>query len=108
METIGTMIADARKARHLLMKDLVPQLLKEDGEPISLSYLGLIEQDRCKPSPGLIPQLAEVLGIPEDALYAALGLLPPDIKALVSQASTQQALDAFRVMRKIFSSGDES
>ena len=76
----------------------------------SLSYLGLIERDRCNPSPWLIPQFVEVLGIPEDALYAALGLLPPlDIKVMLSQASTQQqALDAFRVMRKIFSSGDES
>jgi len=91
------------------MKDLVTLIHKEDGEPISLPYLGLIEQDRCKPSPWLIPQFVEVLGIPEDALYAALGLLPPDIKVMLSQASTQQqALDAFRVMRKIFSSGDES
>ena len=90
------------------MKDLVPHLLKEGGEPISVSYLGLIEQDRSKPSPGLLPQLSEELGIPEDALYAALGLLPPDIKALLSRASTQQALDAFQVVRKILSSPDES
>jgi len=27
----------------------------------------------------LIPQFVEVLGISEDALYAALGLLPPSI-----------------------------
>ena len=77
METIGTMIANARKARNLWMKDLVPHLLKEGGEPISVSYLGLIEQDRSKPSPGLLPQLSEELGIPEDAFTLLLGFCLP-------------------------------
>ncbi len=84
METIGRIIANARKAHHLWMKDL------------------LIEQDRCKPLLGLIPQFATVLDIPKDVLYAALGLLP-DIRTLLSEATYHQVLHAFHVMRKILS-----
>jgi transcriptional regulator with XRE-family HTH domain len=108
METLGTTITNARNARNLRLRDLAPHLLKEDGTPISLSYLGLIEQDRCKPSPGLLPQLAAKLDIPEDVLHAALGHLPPDIKTLLAGASAQQVLDAFQSMRRTLAAPGQS
>src|SRR2546426_1813322 len=95
------MIASARNARHMRLKDLTQHILKADGTSISIPYLGLIEQDRFKPSPGLIPQFAAVLDIPEDGLYLALGLLPPDVRKLSSAATYRQVLDAFQIVRKI-------
>ncbi len=106
MESFERLIANRRKALGMTLADLAQQIIKRDGYAISVPYLGTLEQGRCHPSPGFIPQFATVLDVPEDILYFALGLLPPDIRELLSQASTQKAVDASQVMRKLLSSPD--
>ena len=105
MESFGRLIAERRKARGLTLAKLAQQILKADGHPISVPYLGTLEQGRCHPSPGLIPQFATALDVPEEILYFALGRLPPDIQEL-AQASPRQILVALQLVRKILSTPD--
>jgi transcriptional regulator with XRE-family HTH domain len=105
MESFGRMIANRRKARDMTLADLTQQILKADGNPISIPYLGTLEQGRCNPSSGLIPQFAAALDMPEDILYFALGRLPPDIHG-IAQASHQNILVALQMVRKILLSPD--
>jgi transcriptional regulator with XRE-family HTH domain len=105
VETFGRLIAERRRALGMTLAALAQQILKADGHPISVPYLGTLEQGRCRPSPGLIPQFAAALNLPEDALYFSLGLLPPDIHGL-AHVSHQHILVALQMMRKILSTPD--
>jgi transcriptional regulator with XRE-family HTH domain len=105
VESFGRIIADRRKARGMTLANLAQQIIKVDGNSISVPYLGTLEQVRCHPSSGLIPQFATALDIPEDILYFALGNFPPDIQR-IPQASHQQILVALQMVRKILSSPD--
>lgn len=74
METFGQIIANERRERRLTLKNIVEQIIKADGCHISVAYLDNLEKDLRTPSPELNPQFAEVLQLPADLLYCALGL----------------------------------
>lgn len=98
MDSFATLIKKAREAYHLRRKDVASQVLKKDGLPISMSYLNGLEQGQWLPPVSLIPQFAQVLKLPEDILYFASGLLPPDIQEM--GATHQQIVSAFTVLRQ--------
>lgn len=96
--TFGHIIAEARKKAKLSQKDLAAKLRKEDGSPISPQYLNDIERDRRNPpSPYLLDQLAQILGLPIEYLYFKAGQWPEDLRKSESKPKEiQRAFQAFR------------
>ena len=80
------------------MKNIAEQIIKADGHHISVGYLGNPEKDLRTPSQELIAQFAEVLHIPADLLYGALGLFPPEL--LRSVETRDQLLSALQIFRQ--------
>lgn len=99
MDSFATLIKKARKARHFRLADVVGQLHKTNGQPISLAFLSAIEHGQRVPPTRLIPQFAQTLKLPEDVLYFALGLIPPDIHEM--GVTQQQIISAFQVLRQM-------
>jgi hypothetical protein len=95
---LGKSYASERREHRLVLKKIAEQIIKADGYPISVQYLDNLEKDLRTPSPALIPQFAEVLQLPADLLYCALGLFPPDI--LKSVETRDQLLSALQTFRK--------
>lgn len=94
-KTFGQVVAEARAARNMQQKDVAAQILKENGEPISVAYLSEIENDRRNPpSDHIIEQLSSVLKIPRVYLYAKARRFPPEI----NPNSAQQTLAAFQAL----------
>jgi transcriptional regulator with XRE-family HTH domain len=97
--TFGQLITDARKKAHLSQRELAALLKKEDGEPISPQYLNDLERDRRNPPSDLIiKQLAEILRIDLDYLYACADKFPPDIRG--PHIDRKAVVTAFRSIRK--------
>lgn len=95
--TFGKVIASARKAKGLYLKECAPLIQKENGQPISFQYLNDIERGHRQPtSDRLINQFAEVLDIPRDLLYYLAGKLPPDINNTATENQIIEAWKAFR------------
>jgi len=67
-QTLGQLLQQARKAQRFSLRQAAAQIAREDGQPISASYLHDLEHDRRKPSPHLLRELAVVLQIPYDTL----------------------------------------
>jgi transcriptional regulator with XRE-family HTH domain len=105
-ESFGALIKEARKSLHLRLADVAPQIFKRNGQPISVPYLNDLEQNRSAPPRWLIPQLADVLNIPEDILYFALDCLPPDIYQ--PKLPPERILRAFQVFRAALEAEDKS
>jgi transcriptional regulator with XRE-family HTH domain len=96
--TFGRVIANARRAKGLLLKECAALIKKEDGQPISFQYLNDIEHDRRLPSSDhMIEQFAEGLNIPQDLLYHLARKFPTD---LGQQADVDQILAAWQAFRK--------
>jgi len=96
--TFGSVIANARRDRGLLLKECAALIKKEDGQSISFQYLNDIEHDRRMPSSDhMIEQFAENLGIPQDLLYHLARRFPSDLN---EQVEVNQILAAWRAFRE--------
>jgi transcriptional regulator with XRE-family HTH domain len=82
--SFGQEIARLRKKKKYSIRQFAKMVLKEDGEPMSPSYLCDIEQDRRHP-PALevIRRMADLLDANFDDLMILAHRTPPDIKELV-------------------------
>ena len=106
-ESFGTLIKEARELLHLRLEDVAAQIFKKDGQTISVPYLNKLEHNGATSPRWYIPQLADVLNIPEDILYFTLGLLPPDVYE--PNLSHERILHAFQVFRTaLLEAADES
>ncbi len=94
----GRFIADKRKSLGISQKELADEIKKEDGVPISAQYLNDIEHERRNPPPPpLLDQIAEVLKLDRDSLYALAGQIPSDIDPNEHEPERlAQAMKAFR------------
>jgi transcriptional regulator with XRE-family HTH domain len=99
MNTFGTVLSEARKAKGISQKELAAKVKKEDGQAISPQYLNDIEHDRRNPpSEFIIGQIAKHLEFDKDTLCLAAGTVSSDLmKMAASQPEkVQQAFKAFR------------
>ena len=82
--SFGEEIARLRRKKQYTIREFAKKVLKEDGEPMSPSYLCDIEQGRRKP-PALevIQRMAELLEAEFDHLLDLAHRTPPDIKEIV-------------------------
>jgi len=96
--TVGDIIGTGRKRVGLTLKDVAARVLKEDGTPISLSYLNDVEHDRRPaPSPHLLKQLADVLNLSYEYLLFLAGDLPEDLQSdTYTPEAVEAAFQAFR------------
>lgn len=94
--TFGGEVARLRKKKGKTIREFANSVIKEDGQPMSASYLCDIEQGRKKP-PGLevIRRMAELLDGDLDHLLRLAQRTPPDIKEIV-----QENEDVRRMLRK--------
>ncbi len=80
----GSLIKIKRLEKSLSLKKLCLQVKREDGQPISVSYLNDIEQGRRNPPEGLIVvQIAEALGLDKDELLKLAGKPAPDLEKAI-------------------------
>lgn len=72
---LGRLLAEARKARGLSLRQLGRRLTAAGLRPqgVSAQYLNDLEHDRRRPSPALAAELATVLGLTHAWLEAAAG-----------------------------------
>lgn len=96
--TVGEIIATGRKRAGLTLKELAAQVLKEDGTPISLSYLNDVEHDRRPaPSPYLLRQVATALHLSYEYLLFLARDLPEDLyDGSYTPEAVEAAFQAFR------------
>ncbi len=97
--TVGNIIATGRKRAGLTLKDLAACVLKEDGTPVSLSYLNDVEHDRRPaPSPRLLKQIAATLHLSYEYLLFIAGDLPDDLRedGTYTPEDVEAAFQAFR------------
>ena len=96
--TVGEIIGTGRKRAGLTLKELAARVLKEDGAPISVSYLNDVEHDRRPaPSPHLLKQLADALHLSEEYLLFIAGDLPEDLReGTYTPEAVEAAYQAFR------------
>ncbi len=96
-QTLGMVLAEARKKKQKSLREIAERVLKEDGTPITPQYLNDIEHDRRSPASAVIEQLAAVFGFAADYLYLLAGSLPKDLHGKsVSEESSLKAWSAFR------------
>jgi transcriptional regulator with XRE-family HTH domain len=72
-QRLGEILKAARQARHLSLRGVSDQVIKEDGRPISPQYLFDIEEHHRVPAPHVLQELARVLDLDYDRLLAAAG-----------------------------------
>lgn len=106
METFGEIIGAERRRREQSLKAIAKQILKPDGKAISVQYLDNLERDLRTPSLELVPQFAQVLELPVDLLYAALGIFPPDL--LEQVATREHLLAALQTLRESLARAGET
>jgi len=96
--TVGEIIGTGRKRAGLTLKELAAQVLKEDGTPVSVSYLNDVEHDRRPaPSPRLLKQLADALHLSAEYLLFIAGDLPEDLReGTYTPDAVEAAFQAFR------------
>jgi transcriptional regulator with XRE-family HTH domain len=105
MKEFGELISEARKSRDMSQRELAAKIKKEDGEPISITYLNDIEHGRRNPpaSEHLLEQFAKVLGPSKDLLLLQAGQLPSDIIEPIkklSRTDPDKATTLLRAFRK--------
>jgi transcriptional regulator with XRE-family HTH domain len=67
-QTFGQLLQQARKAQGLSLRQAAARLYRDDGQPLSASYLHDLEHDRRRPSPHVLRECAVGLQIPYDVL----------------------------------------
>jgi len=101
IRTFGVVIAEARKALGISQKEVAALIHKEDGSSISPQYLNDIERDRRNaPSKHLILELARVLKLQPDYLFALAEAWPKDIVETMGRASPAEVERAFTAFRR--------
>ena len=97
MTTFGQALIAARQGAGIQQKVVAASVKKEDGVPISASYLHDLEHDRRQPpSDHIIEQLATALKMPNaNLLYYLAGRFPPKLRSL-SQADVYNIDRAFQ------------
>ncbi len=71
---LGAVLADLRMAKGLSLR----QVEEATGKAVSNAYLSQLENGKIKkPSPNVLHSLAEVYGVPYEALMERAGYLPP-------------------------------
>jgi transcriptional regulator with XRE-family HTH domain len=71
---LGAVLSDLRRARRLSLREVE----EAAGKAVSNAYLSQLENGRIgKPSPNVLFSLAEVYGVPYDALMEKAGYLLP-------------------------------
>lgn len=100
-KSFGNEIARLRRGKEWTIREFAQKVIKEDGEPMSPSYLCDIEQGRRKP-PALvvIQRMAKLLDGDFDKLMELAHRTPPDIKEIV-----QGNEEVRRMLRKAKQSG---
>ena len=88
---LGTLLADLRTAKGLSLREVE----LATGNAVSNAYLSQLENGRIqKPSPNVLHGLAEVYGVPYEALMEKAGyLLPPDAR----KGTRRRRLAAFAI-----------
>lgn len=101
MKEFGELISETRKSLAMSQRELAAKIKKEDGEPISVTYLNDIEHGRRNPpsSEHLLEQFAKVLGLPKDLLMMQAGYLPSDIMEPIKKLSRTDPDKAETVLR---------
>ena len=97
--TVGEIIATGRKRAGLTLKEVAARVLKEDGAPVSLTYLNDIEHDRRPaPAPYILRQLADALHLSYEYLLFLAGDLPDDLRTgeAPDPEDVEAAFQAFR------------
>jgi transcriptional regulator with XRE-family HTH domain len=72
-QRLGEILKATRQVRHLSLRGVADQVIKEDGRPISPQYLFDIEEHHRVPAPHVLRELARVLDLDYDRLLAAAG-----------------------------------
>ncbi len=105
MQSLGQLIAQARKKRQLSQKELASLIEREDGNTISPQYLNDMERNRRTPGDYVLEQLAKALGLDSNLeyMYYLIGKWPANLKELSMDADT--FTEAMRVFRR--GSGDK-
>lgn len=62
--TCAEMVRAGRERKHLSVRQLAPQILKGNGQPITASYITDIEKGRGIPAEVVARNLADVLDLP--------------------------------------------
>ncbi len=71
---LGALLGDLRKAKGLALREVE----EASGKAVSNAYLSQLENGKIrKPSPNVLYSLAEVYGVPYDALMEKAGYLLP-------------------------------
>ncbi len=96
--TVGDIVSTGRKRAGLTLKEVAGQVMKEDGTPISVSYLNDVEHDRRPaPAPHLLKQLADVLHLSYEYLLFLARDLPEDLyDERYTPEDIEAAFQAFR------------
>ena len=96
--TIGEIIGTGRKRAGMTLKDVAAQVMKDDGTPVSVSYLNDVEHDRRPPpSPQLLKQIAAALHLSYEYLLFIAGDLPEDLRdTSPTPEAVEAAFTAFR------------
>lgn len=82
--SFGEEIARLRRKKQYTIREFAKKVLKEDGGPMSPSYLCDIEQGRRKPPAlNVIHRMAELLEGDFDKLMDLANRTPPDIEEIV-------------------------
>jgi transcriptional regulator with XRE-family HTH domain len=98
MKTLGQFMVERRKELGLSGREVVAQVKKSDGRPISIPYLVDLEHDRRKPSDEILELLAKVLQVDSDILYFLAGRMPPDLNT--KNLKEDDLTSAFRAFRR--------
>ena len=91
-------MTDRRKELGLSGREVVAQIKKPDGKPISIPYLVDLEHDRRKPSDEVLEGLAKALQVDSDILYFLAGRMPPDLHT--RNLKEDELASAFRAFRR--------
>jgi transcriptional regulator with XRE-family HTH domain len=97
-QSLGSVLAEARKKTGYSLREIAEKVKKEDGEPISPQYLNDIEHDRRVPSSEVLKGLSRTLKIAEDYLHFLAGSLPKDMKG--HNASEEVVVEAYKFFRR--------
>lgn len=90
-QTLGPLLQHAREAQGLSLRQAAARIYREDGQPISASYLHDLEHDRRKPSPHLLRELAGVLQIPHDRLLTTARQADAILRAYLDEIPEAEA-----------------
>jgi len=95
---LGDVVAQARKARGLSLRQLADLVTKKDGTTVSPQYLNDIEHGRRMPSEDVLEQLAANLEIERYYLLHLAGTVPSDLRSL--KGNSQQIVAAYKAFRR--------